>query len=281
MLPARIPDALRILLPVLGAASIILAWQFLLPLAGVPPYIAPTPTRIASAFANQWPLLLDNLWPTMAESLAGFLFGNLAAVILAVAFVYSRTLNSAYFPVVSIFQHDPDSGLVAHNHSDLRTRNAAEDRDRFRHLLFSDPREHGPGTELCGRERTRIVPGAFGDALGNILAAPPPPIHANAFFVAPNRIGHGSHRRHRRRVDRFGQRLGRAHHPSDVQLPDGATLRRDRAVLFNGDRSVSHGCFRGAAGGCLVIRIGLTGLAPSSRDARDSRLAPQRKKSAA
>ena len=107
MLPARIPNALRILLPVLGAASIILAWQFLLPLAGVPPYIAPTPTRIASAFANQWPLLLDNLWPTMAESLAGFLFGNLAAVILAVAFVYSRTLNSAYFPVVLFFNTIP------------------------------------------------------------------------------------------------------------------------------------------------------------------------------
>ena len=107
MLPARIPNALRILLPVLGAASIILAWQFLLPLAGVPPYIAPTPTRIASAFANQWPLLLDNLWPTMAESLAGFLFGNLAAVIFAVAFVYSRTLNSAYFPVVLFFNTIP------------------------------------------------------------------------------------------------------------------------------------------------------------------------------
>ena len=107
MLSVRIPNALRILLPFLGAASIILAWQFLLPLAGVPPYIAPTPTRIASAFANQWPLLLDNLWPTMAESLAGFLFGNLAAVILAVAFVYSRTLNSAYFPVVLFFNTIP------------------------------------------------------------------------------------------------------------------------------------------------------------------------------
>ena len=107
MLSARIPSVLRILLPFLGAASIILAWQFLLPLAGVPPYIAPTPTRIASAFANQWPLLLDNLWPTMAESLAGFLFGNLAAVILAVGFVYSRTLNSAYFPVVLFFNTIP------------------------------------------------------------------------------------------------------------------------------------------------------------------------------
>ncbi|RWB26398.1 MAG: ABC transporter permease, partial [Mesorhizobium sp.] len=31
-------------LPILGAGSLILAWQFLLPLAGVPAYIVPTPT---------------------------------------------------------------------------------------------------------------------------------------------------------------------------------------------------------------------------------------------
>lgn len=107
MQPMRMPRAMLLALPLLGAASIILAWQFLLPAAGVPPYIAPTPTRIAGAFVNQWPLLLDNLWPTMIESLAGFLFGNLAAVLLAVAFVYSRTLNSAYFPVVLFFNTIP------------------------------------------------------------------------------------------------------------------------------------------------------------------------------
>ena len=107
MQPVRMPRAMLLALPLLGAASIILAWQFLLPAAGVPPYIAPTPTRIAGAFVNQWPLLLDNLWPTMIESLAGFLFGNLAAVLLAVAFVYSRTLNSAYFPVVLFFNTIP------------------------------------------------------------------------------------------------------------------------------------------------------------------------------
>ena len=31
---------------VLGVGSLILAWQFLLPLAGVPAYIVPTPTAI-------------------------------------------------------------------------------------------------------------------------------------------------------------------------------------------------------------------------------------------
>lgn len=94
-------------LPVLGALSILLAWQFLLPAAGVPAYIAPTPTKIASAFANQWPLLMDNLWPTVIEALAGFVLGNLAAVLLAVVFVYSHTFRLAYFPVVLFFNTIP------------------------------------------------------------------------------------------------------------------------------------------------------------------------------
>ena len=99
--------AVTVVLPVAGALSIILAWQFLLPAAGVPAYIAPTPARIAAVFGKQWPLLLDNLWPTLAESVAGFLLGNLAAVLLAVVFVYSRTVNAAYFPVVLFFNTIP------------------------------------------------------------------------------------------------------------------------------------------------------------------------------
>lgn len=99
--------ATTVLLPLFGALSILVAWQFLLPLAGVPSYIAPTPTRIATAFVNQWPLLLDNLWPTVVEALSGFIIGNLAAVGLAVAFVYSRFIRLAYFPVVLFFNTIP------------------------------------------------------------------------------------------------------------------------------------------------------------------------------
>ena len=99
-------------LAILGALSIILAWQFLLPITGVPPYIAPTPSMIAEVFSKQWPLLIDNLWPTLTEAVAGFVIGNLAAVFLAVAFVYSRFINAAYFPVVLFFNTIPILALA-------------------------------------------------------------------------------------------------------------------------------------------------------------------------
>ncbi|MDX8540309.1 ABC transporter permease [Mesorhizobium abyssinicae] len=107
MRQAPLPPALAIALPVLGAASILFTWQFLLPWLGVPAYIVPTPTAIFGVFQKSFALLLGNLWPTLIEALAGFVIGNLAAVMLAVLFVHSRALQAAYFPIVLFFNTIP------------------------------------------------------------------------------------------------------------------------------------------------------------------------------
>lgn len=107
MMRRPLPRWATVSLPIAGALSIILAWQFLLPAAGVPSYIAPTPTRIAGVFQQQWALLFDNFWPTLVEALSGFLIGNISAVLLAVVFVYSRVVQAAYFPVVLFFNTIP------------------------------------------------------------------------------------------------------------------------------------------------------------------------------
>ena len=98
---------MTIALPVLGAASILIAWQFLLPLLGVPAYIVPTPTAISGVFQKNFALLMDNLRPTLIEALAGFVIGNLAAVLLAVLFVHNRILQATYFPIVLFFNTIP------------------------------------------------------------------------------------------------------------------------------------------------------------------------------
>ncbi|MBN9216504.1 MAG: ABC transporter permease [Mesorhizobium sp.] len=107
MRAAPLSPQLAIALPVLGAASILLAWQYLLPLLGVPAYIVPTPTAISGVFQKNFALLMDNLRPTLIEALAGFVIGNLAAVLLAVLFVHSRILQAAYFPIVLFFNTIP------------------------------------------------------------------------------------------------------------------------------------------------------------------------------
>ncbi|MER8634034.1 ABC transporter permease [Mesorhizobium opportunistum] len=107
MRPAPLSPQLAIALPVLGAASLLVAWQYLLPFLGVPTYIVPTPTAIFGTFQKNFALLMDNLRPTLIEALAGFVIGNLAAVLLAVLFVHSRILQAAYFPIVLFFNTIP------------------------------------------------------------------------------------------------------------------------------------------------------------------------------
>ena len=57
MRSAPLSPQMTIALPVLGAASILIAWQFLLPLLGVPAYIVPTPTAIFGVFQKNFALL--------------------------------------------------------------------------------------------------------------------------------------------------------------------------------------------------------------------------------
>lgn len=105
MLNSASPDAegsllSRLVLPTLGALSLLAIWQFLLPWLGVPKFIVPTPWQVALRIAADPYLLWQNLLPTLIESVSGFIIGNAAAILLAIAFVYSKPVERAYFPVV-------------------------------------------------------------------------------------------------------------------------------------------------------------------------------------
>jgi NitT/TauT family transport system permease protein len=103
---------LTVILPICGALSLLLAWQFLLPLAGVPSYIVPTPFEIGRVMLKEQGLLWGNFWPTLQESLLGFLIGNGTAIILAVIFVHHRYLQAAYFPVILFLNTIPILALA-------------------------------------------------------------------------------------------------------------------------------------------------------------------------
>jgi len=98
--------------PAIGALSLLLAWQFLVPAFGVPAYIVPTPISVLRALLKDWPFLLENAVPTWIEALLGFALGNGIAVILATAFVYNRRFQAAYFPVVLFFNTIPVLALA-------------------------------------------------------------------------------------------------------------------------------------------------------------------------
>ncbi len=85
--------------PLAAVAGIIVLWQLIITVFGVPEFIAPSPGRVVSELAGKAPNLLRNFLPTAMESLAGFVLGNVIAILIAIAFVYNRTAEKAFYPI--------------------------------------------------------------------------------------------------------------------------------------------------------------------------------------
>lgn len=96
---ARRKKMIAVGVPVGTAVALIVVWQIGVKLFGVPTYIAPAPSDVVATLFTKFPLLLMNFWPTFYESLLGFFVGNIAAVMIAVAFVHNRTVERAFFPI--------------------------------------------------------------------------------------------------------------------------------------------------------------------------------------
>ena len=112
MMRSRLSTTETAALPLIGALSLLVAWQWLVPALGVPAYIVPTPAAVLRTFATEWRFLLLNALPTWAEAALGFLLGNVLGVLMAVAFAYNPRLRAAYFPVVLLFNTIPVLALA-------------------------------------------------------------------------------------------------------------------------------------------------------------------------
>ena len=89
----------RRLLPVGAAILMLVLWQFAVVVFHVRPFIAPAPTAVIGVLYGKFGLLIGNLVPTATEAVAGFVIGNVAAIVIATAFVYQRTAEEAFFPI--------------------------------------------------------------------------------------------------------------------------------------------------------------------------------------
>jgi NitT/TauT family transport system permease protein len=87
------------ILPVGTAVALLMIWQFGVRFFEVPTYIAPAPSDVGAVLRDEFPLLMRNFWPTFTVSVIGFVAGNVAAILIAVAFVHSRVTERAFFPI--------------------------------------------------------------------------------------------------------------------------------------------------------------------------------------
>ena len=89
----------RRLLPVIAVVLFLLAWWQAVEQFDIKPFIAPSPVAVAHVLVDRFSVLMANLLPTAIEAVCGFLLGNFAAISLATAFVWRKTMEEALFPI--------------------------------------------------------------------------------------------------------------------------------------------------------------------------------------
>ncbi len=109
----RLPGRLAFLpwrtvgLPLTFAAAALLAWQVLTVQLKVSPLLLVPPSEVWDILVQAWPILMTQTWPTLINTVVGFLMAIGLGVVLGGLLVVSRRVEQAIWPHVVIFQLIP------------------------------------------------------------------------------------------------------------------------------------------------------------------------------
>jgi NitT/TauT family transport system permease protein len=98
---------MRIALPIVVLALGLAAWELVVRIKGIPPYVLPAPSLIAQTLIADWGLLSQSLVVTLMTTLEGFLLAAVGGVGLAVLFNQSRLVEYSLYPYAVILQVTP------------------------------------------------------------------------------------------------------------------------------------------------------------------------------
>ena len=103
----RAENVLRLLLPVVVLALGVLAWELIVRVREIPPYVLPGPDLVFRTLVADWTLLSDSLLVTLSTTLQGFVLAVVGGVGLAVLFNQSRLIEYSFYPYAVILQVTP------------------------------------------------------------------------------------------------------------------------------------------------------------------------------
>jgi putative hydroxymethylpyrimidine transport system permease protein len=102
----------KTLRPLALVVGLLLAWQALVSLSGVPAYILPGPLPVARALLSHAPVLAGHLGTTLAEILLGLVLGTLFGSLAALVMILSPLLRRWMLPVLVASQAIPVFALA-------------------------------------------------------------------------------------------------------------------------------------------------------------------------
>ena len=99
--------ALRLLLPAIALALGLLAWDLVVRIKGIPPYVLPSPGLVFATLFSDWSILGPSLAVTLLTTLQGFLLALIGGIGLAVLFNQSRLVEYSLYPYAVALQVTP------------------------------------------------------------------------------------------------------------------------------------------------------------------------------
>lgn len=93
--------------PVGVAALTLLVWELLVRGLAVKEVVLPAPSAIAHALVSRGDLVLEHLWPTLYETVLGFLISVAGGILVAVLITYSRIVRNGFYPIIVVSQIVP------------------------------------------------------------------------------------------------------------------------------------------------------------------------------
>lgn len=97
----------RVVLPGVVFVGVLLAWQFLVPAAGIAPYVLPTPTAILAALVTEWGTIVDAMSFSLRAFATSFVLTVVTGYLLALAMAEWRVLETTLYPYVVVARAIP------------------------------------------------------------------------------------------------------------------------------------------------------------------------------
>jgi NitT/TauT family transport system permease protein len=103
----RMLRLVRILLPIVVLAIGVAAWELVVRVNDIPPYVLPGPAAVFRTLVDDWPVLSLSLLTTLTTTLEGFVAAAVGGIALALLFNQSKWLEYSLFPYAVILQVTP------------------------------------------------------------------------------------------------------------------------------------------------------------------------------
>lgn len=103
----RRESTLRVVVPSIIIAALLLGWELLVRINQIPHYILPAPSLVLTTLFDNWTTLWPALWFTVKLTLLSLACAVVGGVLIAIAFALFKWVEIGFFPIAVILQVTP------------------------------------------------------------------------------------------------------------------------------------------------------------------------------